>query len=49
MPTYYKITVAGVPGYDAGEVLAKCEAKNRRQAERILGIDGGNAHLVEAV
>ncbi len=49
MTTYYKVTVDGVPGYEAGEVLARCEATSRRQALQKLRIDESNLHLVDAV
>lgn len=49
MATYYKVAETNSSDYEGGEVLARCEARDRRQAERKLGVDGGNAHLYEVI
>lgn len=45
MTTYYKIIECTDPCYEAGEIVARCEASSRRQALRAFGIHDGNSHL----
>jgi hypothetical protein len=49
MRIYYKITVDGVPGYEGGRILAKCEARSRREALRRFRITEEQAALVDAI
>jgi hypothetical protein len=45
MTTYYQIAECTDPAYEAGEIVARCEATSAKQARRIFGINERNEHL----
>lgn len=49
MTTYYKIMDCTDPNYEAGEIIARCDANNAKQARKRLGVHESNMHLYECV